>query len=411
MENLVVGSLRSVTLRNAGSPFSEVLAFPDDKRVVSAMDQAGGADGQGPTQAPAGWYPDLTNPGHERLWTGERWIAWIRPTRGDLGEVNPVGWHEDIGHPGFERLWSGEMWTEEIRRVGEVGVPTPGVVASDGPAAWEGGPGMQATGVAGAGGTASGPALRQPPRSVPRRGARYHDASPPDRLATLGVFVQIALAVVIATEVAQVVANQIYIGIQNDLLVGQLPNIGHVESVINAVHTTHSLSLIATGLTAILFLVWFFRAYRNLVRAGIEDLRYAPGWAVGSWFIPFFNFVRPKQIANDIWKASASAGTVGAERRDQLGLPARINWWWGLWILGGVCGAIGNGAISSANAHAIYTLSALRHERTGVWFEQAGLVALIVAATLALLLVRQISRMQDASFTAAAEPARFGEPS
>jgi Domain of unknown function (DUF4328) len=332
---------------------------------------------------PAGWYPDLTNPGHERLWTGERWIAWIRPNRGDLGEGNPAGWHEDISHPGFERLWSGEMWTDEIRRVGEAGVPAAGVGPPE---------------VTVASAVEAAPALRQPPRSVPRRGARYHDSSAPDKLGTLGVFVQVALAVVIATEVAQLVANQIYIGVQNDLLAGGLPSIGHIESVIDALHTTHSLSLIATGITAILFLVWFFRAYRNLVRTGIEDLRYAPGWALGSWFIPFFNFVRPKQIANDIWKASASVGTVGQEHRDELGLPARVNWWWGLWLLGDACGAIGNGAISNASAHTIYTLSSLRHERTGVWFEQAGAVALIVAATLALLLVRQISRMQDAGF-------------
>jgi hypothetical protein len=270
-------------------------------------------------------------------------------------------------------------------------------------------------GVPAAGAFESPPALRQPPRSVPRRGANYRDDSPPDKLGTLGAFVQIALGLVIATEVAQLVANQIYIGVQSDLLAGRLPNIGHIESVIDAVHTTDSLSLIASGITAILFLVWFFRAYRNLVRSGIQDLRYAPGWAVGSWFIPFFNFVRPKQIANDICKASASVATVGPERRDQLSLPARVNWWWGLWILGGVCGAIGNGAISSAGAQTLYTLSSLRHERTGVWFEQAGLALLIVAATLAFLLVRQVSRMQDAGFTAPVESAtgedlRFGEP-
>lgn len=297
------------------------------------------------------------------------------------------------------------MWTEEIRRAGEAAGPEPGVVAPEGIGTWNAGAGAAAPE-----GLAAAAALRQPPRSVPRRGAIYHDASPPDELGTLGVFVQIALVVVIATEVAQLVANQIYIGIQSDLLAGRLPNIGHIESVIDAVHTTHSLSLIAGGITAILFLVWFFRAYRNLVRAGIQDLRYAPGWAVGSWFIPFFNFVRPKQIANDIWKASASVGTVGPERRRELGLPARINWWWGLWIFGGVCGAIGNGAISSANGHVIYTFSSLRHERTGIWFVQGGLVLLIVAATLALLLVRQISRMQDAGFRApAAEQATGGD--
>lgn len=89
-----------------------------------------GDDGQqGGGTVPAGWYPDLTNPGHERLWTGEHWIAWIRPNQVEKAEANPAGWRPDVGHPGFERLWSGEMWTDEIRRVGEGGGPGPEVTA------------------------------------------------------------------------------------------------------------------------------------------------------------------------------------------------------------------------------------------------------------------------------------------
>lgn len=57
-------------------------------------------------------------------------------------------------------------------------------------------------------------------------------------------------------------------------------------------------------LTVVAFLFWFSRAYRNLTALGASGLRFGQGWAVGSWFVPVLSLWRPKQIANDIWRAS-----------------------------------------------------------------------------------------------------------
>jgi Domain of unknown function (DUF4328) len=57
-------------------------------------------------------------------------------------------------------------------------------------------------------------------------------------------------------------------------------------------------------LTTIAFLFWFSRAYQNLGPLGAGRLRYGHGWAVGAWFVPILSVWRPKQIANDIWRAS-----------------------------------------------------------------------------------------------------------
>jgi hypothetical protein len=51
----------------------------------------------------------------------------------------------------------------------------------------------------------------------------------------------------------------------------------------------------------------FRRAYRNLPALGAESPRFSSGWAVGAWFVPFLNLVRPKQIMDDIWRASDPA--------------------------------------------------------------------------------------------------------
>jgi hypothetical protein len=344
---------------------------------------SGADNGESVTRAPAGWYPDPSNPGHERLWTGERWIAWIRPNRVDRAEADPAGWREDRGHPGFERLWSGEMWTEEVRRVGEEGPAGPGA-----PAAAE---------------VASAPGGGVRPLAAPP-GARtaYHDTAAPEKLGTLGLWTIGALVLTIVAAVAQIVTNQLYIGVLGDIIGGPPPALGHVESVIGAVHTTRDLYVAAWLLDVVLFMIWFYRAYRNLIRTGIGDVRYAPGWAIGGWFIPFFNFVRPKQVANDIWKGSAAAGTIGLGRWREIALPPLLNWWWGAWLGAGLLIGFGNNAVTRADAHKLYTDQTLHGERFGVWLEQGGLVVQIVAAILLIILIRQISRMQDQNFRWAA---------
>ena len=38
--------------------------------------------------------------------------------------------------------------------------------------------------------------------------------------------------------------------------------------------------------------------------AGGRRLRYRPWWAVGAWLLPVFSLFRPKQVLNDVWRAS-----------------------------------------------------------------------------------------------------------
>lgn len=342
---------------------------------------------------PAGWYPDTGNPDRERLWTGERWLNWVRPLKPNRIEATPAGWYPDSGHPGFERLWSGEMWTEEIRR-------TPVAPVAPRPAAAP----MSVGAVAQAATSAAQPV---PPSFHPQQwtlqpepgpSMTYHDARSPDRLRGLGTWVKLAFAATVAASVAQLVANQNYIGLENGIIDGEPSSLAHIGSASHAVHVTHSITLVVELITAIVFIAWFYRAYCNLVRSGISDLRFGPGWAVGGWFIPIFNLFRQKQIANDIWKASASAGTVGLARRGEIPLSGVLNWWWALWIASGVLVGVGGSRVSDANSAVNFTYSSLHDERAGLWWTQVGLVASIAAAVLAFLFVSAVSRLQDEHF-------------
>jgi hypothetical protein len=83
--------------------------------------------------------------------------------------------------------------------------------------------------------------------------------------------------------------------------------------------------------TAAVLLSWFHRAYANLRSIGTTAPRFGTGWAIGSWFVPFLNLVRPKQIADELWRASrpdgASDDGPGATRM------VTVHLWWTLWLV------------------------------------------------------------------------------
>ena len=73
---------------------------------------------------------------------------------------------------------------------------------------------------------------------------------------------------------------------------------------------------------AIVFIRWMHGAYRNVDVVAPQERRYGHGWAIGSWFVPFLNLWRPKQIANDIWRAGGSGG------------PGALLWlWWTVFVV------------------------------------------------------------------------------
>jgi len=87
------------------------------------------------------------------------------------------------------------------------------------------------------------------------------------------------------------------------------------------------------GLSVVAWMVWWVRAYR--AASDRRALRYAKGWAIGGWFVPFANLVVPKRVADDLWTASrAPEWPRDAEARSSWDILA----WWGAWLLSGLLG-------------------------------------------------------------------------
>jgi hypothetical protein len=79
--------------------------------------------------------------------------------------------------------------------------------------------------------------------------------------------------------------------------------------------------------TAVLFITWLFRLVTDVDRRRPGTLRHRTGWAIGGWFIPLFNLVRPKQVVDDAWRSASPASAWATSS------PWWIQAWWASWVI------------------------------------------------------------------------------
>jgi hypothetical protein len=104
-----------------------------------------------------------------------------------------------------------------------------------------------------------------------------------------------------------------------DLIVGLLLSVVHWQRQISMGVTVERPALVAsdglvllwsriaivvTAATGLAFPMWLYRANQNLRAFRAEALDFTPGQAVGSFFIPLINFVRPYAVLSEVWRAS-----------------------------------------------------------------------------------------------------------
>lgn len=156
-----------------------------------------------------------------------------------------------------------------------------------------------------------------------------------------------------------------------------------------------AMELTAAGLVlvgGVVLVAWMRRAYANLPALAVGDLRFAPGWVVWGWLVPGLNLVRPKQLMDDVWRASDPREQPFSGRwRDAAGSTWCQIWWWGL-LLGAALGLAGHDLIASNAARSVSDPADLQ-----VGLLVSGLAAfLLAAAAMALLVVvQQIADRQD----------------
>ncbi|MBI5157506.1 MAG: DUF4328 domain-containing protein [Acidimicrobiia bacterium] len=94
---------------------------------------------------------------------------------------------------------------------------------------------------------------------------------------------------------------------------------------------------IVAAVTAVASLLWVRRAYLNVRPLGVRHPRFDSDWAVGGWFVPVLNAIRPKQVIDDIWRAS-EVDAPNPRHDDWLTgpIPGWIHLWWALVVAAAV---------------------------------------------------------------------------
>jgi hypothetical protein len=167
----------------------------------------------------------------------------------------------------------------------------------------------------------------------------------------------------------------------------ELLDLSDLEDQANGVRG--GLILLGIG-TGIVFIVWLFRARRNIEAWGASG-SLAPGWAIGAWFIPCANWVLPAIVVNDVWRGSQP---TTRPRRS----AAVVGIWWGTWMAMGIAQLVRTSSEPDPDTIA-FTDTAIAdlvddYARARTW---SILAALLVAtsAVLAIVVVRAVRRMQE----------------
>lgn len=151
--------------------------------------------------------------------------------------------------------------------------------------------------------------------------------------------------------------------------------------------------------TAIVFLMWVYRATANLRCFSSRPLEFTPGGAVGWFFFPVMNLIRVPQVIRQIYNRSSDP-----ERPDKS-TPAVVGWWWACWILAGL--------IHRAANAMVYRGAPLDELVSATWTAIVGEIIFLIAALCAITIVRRVEQMQEnrpISYEDAASPPPLPAP-
>ncbi|MBL8189518.1 MAG: DUF4328 domain-containing protein [Acidobacteria bacterium] len=155
-------------------------------------------------------------------------------------------------------------------------------------------------------------------------------------------------------------------------------------------------SFLAYLATVVVFLIWMHRSYGNLKSLGISNTEYSPGWAVGSWFVPFVNLVRPYGITKEIWFGSDpdDVNTEGSPLGSTLQMAKIVTpmfgLWWAMWIISNI--------FNNISTRWSFRSSTLDDHVTSFWLAIIASVLTIVAAILAISVVNAITKRQEEKY-------------
>lgn len=145
-----------------------------------------------------------------------------------------------------------------------------------------------------------------------------------------------------------------------------------------------TLQLVARFTAFIVFLIWFYRAHRNLQALGITRGRYSSAWSVLLFLVPILNLYYAYDLVKELWRQSSpdlgfSDAFLKQHAFTSEHYPSKtplIGLWWGLTIAS-VCAA------------------RISDPTTGTWMDLISDALAGVASIVLILIVRNIDARQE----------------
>lgn len=144
----------------------------------------------------------------------------------------------------------------------------------------------------------------------------------------------------------------------------------------------------ASILTAVVFVLWVLRAYRNLPRIGVRGLRFSNLWAGAVWLIPFVNLVLPKEVIDDLWRASDPDVAPLSSGWRLRTVPFWVHLWWISLLAAGLLIIVAQWVLPAPDA--VETSSS----QFGLVLAGLAHAAAALSAILGVLLVGEVGAMQ-----------------
>ena len=129
----------------------------------------------------------------------------------------------------------------------------------------------------------------------------------------------------------------------------------------------------------IVYLMWLHRVVRQLNALGV-DVGATPGWAVGYWFIPFVNLVKPFRVLRSIVVELGDEALVAS---------LHMSAWWAMLLLARVLGRIEGRMVMQNGWDGPVPIGAYS---VGI----GSSLCTIIAALLCVRIVREVQRRLDA---------------
>ena len=201
------------------------------------------------------------------------------------------------------------------------------------------------------------------------------------RLASIGVS---AAQLVLASNNPETAATALGPG---DADVSEMPG-GNFQVIVLLLYSTVAIfGVIVFIATAIVFLIWENRAYKNLSPLGVPRPDFSSGWVVGSWFVPFLNLIRPYEIVKYIWDKSDPETVSEGGGHYAAGGNFTLKAWWGFWLASNIVDRFFTRIYRNAEN--------LEDHVAAGWADIFVSSLFIIAACLAIAVVRDITSRQE----------------